>query len=142
VPNSPSPIPNTKQKASLGMGQRRPDGLVPVLGTVPVSGILSEGLYKYGLWTVTFMRYTRNTIRYISNACGRDGIFFLGLNIPPFLNRQFRWNRLPSPLSLDLLRNRGYVTIKIGTKEGVFCMILMMNGSATLSLLNKVCNSI
>jgi hypothetical protein len=65
------------------MGQRRPDGLVPVLGTVPVSGILSEGLYKctvykYGLWTVTFMRYTRNTSRYISNAGGRDGIFVLG----------------------------------------------------------------
>jgi hypothetical protein len=34
------------------------------------------------------MRYTRNTIRYISNAGGRDGIFFLPLSISPFLTHQ------------------------------------------------------
>ena len=49
VPNYPSPIPNTWQKASLSMCQRRPDGLAPELGTVPVSGVLIEGLFKYGL---------------------------------------------------------------------------------------------
>jgi hypothetical protein len=41
-----------------------------------------------------------------------------------------------------LVRNRGYATIKIGTEEGVIYMILIKNGSAILSLLKKVCNSI
>ncbi len=40
------------------------------------------------------------------------------------------------------VRNRGYASIKIGTEEGVLCVILMQNGSAALSLLNRVCNSI
>jgi hypothetical protein len=33
--SSPSPIPNTKQKASLILSQRRPDGLMPRLVQVP-----------------------------------------------------------------------------------------------------------
>jgi hypothetical protein len=41
-----------------------------------------------------------------------------------------------------LVRNRGHATIRIGTEEGVICRILMKNGSAALSLLNKVCDSI
>jgi hypothetical protein len=40
-------------------------------GTVPISGVLNRGLYKYRL-----MRYTRNTNRYISNAGEWVGIFF------------------------------------------------------------------
>ena len=42
------------------------------------------------------MRYTRNTIRYISTEGGRAGILFTCLKTPPFLNRQTRFRRLAS----------------------------------------------
>jgi hypothetical protein len=41
-----------------------------------------------------------------------------------------------------LYRNRGCATIRLGTKDGIIRLILMKNGSAALSLLYKVCNSI
>jgi hypothetical protein len=71
-----------------------------------------------------------------------DGIFFLGLNTPPFLNRQFRLSRFPARQIWILNRNRGCATSRIGTEDVVIHLILMKNGSAALSILNKVCNSI
>ncbi len=43
--------PEPEQKASQTHGQKRPDGLVPVvrLGTVPVSGVMKTIWYRYGL---------------------------------------------------------------------------------------------
>ncbi len=113
--------------------------MVPAPGTVPVSGVLDEGTVH--VWTGTCMRYTRDTIRYISNAGGRDGIFFLLLNTPPFLNRQFLWNRFSSPPVSDHWYGTE-LTPLLFDGVGCICMILIENGCATLSLLKKVCNSI
>ncbi len=38
--------------------------------------------------------------------------------------------------------NRGCANIRLGTEDGKFHLILMKNGSAALSLINKVCSSI
>jgi hypothetical protein len=62
---------------------------------------------------------------------------------PPFLNRQFRLNRLSSPADFDPgIGTEDATLISLVTKDGYFPLILMKNGSAALSLLNKVCNSI
>ncbi len=88
------------------------------------------------------MRKRRIRTRYISNAGGRDGIFFLGLRQRHFLTDNSVETGFPARQVGILVWNRGYAIIRMGTEEGIICMILMKNGSATLSLLNKVCNSI
>jgi hypothetical protein len=63
------------------------------------------------------------------------------LNAPSFLNRQFLWNRFSSPPVSDNWYGTE-LTPLLFDGVGCICMILIENGSATLSLLNKVCNSI
>ncbi len=74
---------------------------------------------------------------------GGIGIFFLPLSTSPFLNRQIFWNRFSSPPILDQLRGTELAPLLNKDEEdGIFFPILMDNGSAAFSLLNKVFNSI
>jgi hypothetical protein len=73
---------------------------------------------------------------------GRKGYFFLPLSTSPFLNRQIFWNRLSSPPILDQLRKTELAPLLNKDEKTVFFLILMDNGSAAFSLLNKVFNSI
>jgi hypothetical protein len=63
----------------------------------------------------------------------------LTLNTTPFLNRQFRLNRLWFG---PWYRNRGCATFKLRIEVDFVHLILIKNGSAALSLLKKACNSI
>jgi hypothetical protein len=68
---------------------------------------------------------------------------FFSFKTLPFLKRQFRLNRLSSSPDLAPCTGTEDTTlIIIGTEDGNIYFILIKNGSAALSLLNKVCNSI
>jgi hypothetical protein len=81
-------------------------------------------LYSVLVWIGTVMRYTRNTIRNISAAGGRDEIFFLDLNAPPFLNRRFRLNWLSSQVWILISEQRMRHYIRLGTEDGNVNLIL------------------
>jgi hypothetical protein len=59
-------------------------------------------------------------------------IFFLELNTPPFLKRQFCLNRLSSPPDLDPCFGTEDVPIQFIAKVVIIHLILMRNGSAAL----------
>ncbi len=89
------------------------------------------------------MGYTRNIIRYISNAGGWDGEFFPCLLTPPFLNQQIPSNRFSSPPDLNLGFGTEETTLlRPKRKNDAIYLTLTDIGSAAPSLLNKVCLSI
>ncbi len=64
-------------------------------GTVPVSGVLRKRLYKSKL--VQFYEGHQNTNRYLSNAGGLAGIFFLLFTYTAILSRQLELDGEPRP---------------------------------------------
>ncbi len=92
VPNYPSPHPQHLAEGLPDLCQWRPDGLVPIYLRYQDCIWCKKEMVCTG-WDWYNLKYTRNTMRYISNAGGWDGIFFSCLLTPPFLNRWLSLNR-------------------------------------------------